>query len=380
MKKIGIITINDYNNFGNRLQNYALQEIIRSLGFDVETIVYIPDKKNENKLLLKINTLRTITLKRACEFFLEYIFSKFNNIKNKNKIEVRIKAMKKFTFNYIKETNYSIWIDEFPEDLAERYDYFVVGSDQVWNPNFRKCSPIDFLTFAPKNKRVTYAPSFGVHRIPIEYRSKYIKWLSEINNLSVRENAGVDIIKDLTGKNAELLIDPTALISVDKWVSLFNKESKSIGKKFILTYFLGKINNYDKEKINKMAAKQDLKIINLGEQCTEDAYATDPVEFLRHIYSAEIILTDSFHGSLFSILFMKPFVVFERNGSTPSMNSRLDTLLSKFNLENRKWDKNSKMEDYLHIKYSDVGTILDTERDMALEYLRKALDVDELSL
>lgn len=376
MKKVGIITINDYNNYGNRLQNYALQEVVKSFDFEVETIVYKPSRKDDYNFSIRIKRLLKLPLHTLFERGLSFTKNKITQIKNRDKNNSRIKTMRQFTIDNIKETSYVIMIDDVPGDLGERYDYFVVGSDQVWNPIFRKCSSIDFLTFAPKYKRIAYAPSFGISKIPQECTLEYTKWLSDMEHLSVREKAGKEIIKELTGRNAELLLDPTAILSIEKWLSIFKPIKNASDKKYLLTYFLGRIPNNILEQINNIASKNNLVVINLGKMSGEDVYAADPGEFLNYIYSSEIFLTDSFHGSLFSILFKKPFIVFNRHGKIPSMNSRIDTLLTKFQLLDRKWENMNGIEDVFSIDYSKIDTILEIERERALNYLKNALNVE----
>ena len=199
-----------------------------------------------------------------------------------------------------------------PENLGESFDYFIVGSDQVWNPIYRKGSPIDFLTFAPQNKRVAYAPSFGIAEIPDKYISQYTKWLSEFNHLSVREDAGADIIKNLTSREASVLVDPTVMLTKDEWLSIAKPHKLKPNTPFLLTYFLGEVPKEVKGLISKLSTKYKLEVVNLGSYEQIERYAADPSEFIDYINSANIFLTDSFHGAVFSIILEKQFIVFNR--------------------------------------------------------------------
>lgn len=380
MKKIGIITINDYTNYGNRLQNYASQEVFKSLGCEVETIVNLPIKKNE-QYQRSVATL----IKKACKMppreFIKKVVTRVNNRlnrkSNKESLDLKIKAFKKFTKENIKETSFVISKDNIPENLANRYDYFVTGSDQVWNPIFRKGSSIDFLTFAPKYKRVAYAPSFGISEIPGEFVENYRKLISEMAHLSVREQAGAKIIKKLTGRDAIVLVDPTLMLTKEKWLSVAKQATQKPQKKYLLTYFLGDLSNSSRKKINEIAVKNDLEIVNIASMKDKFRYAADPGEFVDYINSADIIFTDSFHGAVFSILLERPFIIFDRKGNIPSMNSRIDTLLSKFKLESRKWENINGSKDFFNIDFSHVPEILEYERNKALDYLRNALDIKD---
>ena len=107
-----------------------------------------------------------------------------------------------------------------PDDLSDQYDYFITGSDQVWNPNYLYGSSIYFLAFAPKHKRIAFAPSFGVSEIKPEYVERYKEWLSGMHRLSVREDDGAKIIKRINRKRRPVLVDPTMLLTKEKWLSI----------------------------------------------------------------------------------------------------------------------------------------------------------------
>lgn len=253
--------------------------------------------------------------------------------------------------------------------------YFVIGSDQVWNPYYRYGSPIDFLTFAPKYKRIAYAPSFGISSIPDEYIEDYKLWLSEMDSLSVREEVGAKIIKKLTGKDSIVLVDPTIMLSKEKWLSVSKSSVNKPQNKYLLTYFLGEVSQKKRKRIRKIASDNKLEIVNLAYIKDKDRYATDPGEFIDYINSATVFLTDSFHGAVFSILMEKPFIIFERDEKIPSMNSRIDTLLSTFNLKSRKWENILGNDDIFNVDYSHVTPILEFERNKALNYLKEALHI-----
>lgn len=381
IKKIGILTINDYTNYGNRLQNYASQEVLKSLGFSVETVVN--NTKRTNNLNQGINITNKIgNLKgMAIEEIFEKIRFKLWSYVYKNKVQEckdkKIEAFKKFTSVNISETDYSISKDNIPSDLSEKFDYFVTGSDQVWNPMYRDGSPIDFLTFAPKNKKIAYAPSFGISQIPGEHGANYSTWLSEMSSLSVREGAGAGIIKKLTGRDAIVLVDPTLMLSKEKWLSISKGASNKPKDEYLLTYFLGKVTKDNRKAIKQIALKKNLQIVNLADIKDMDRYIADPSEFIDYINCASVFITDSFHGAAFSILLEKPFVIYDRIGTLHSMNSRMDTLLSTFNLNSRKGSNITSINEVFNVDYSHVPAILEVERKKAIDYLKEALHVNE---
>lgn len=378
MDRIAIITLNGYVNYGNRLQNFALQNILQRYGFNVETLLV--KQMNEDNRMSSRYIVRILKLK-----FNINIFNKIINklwlifhYKEANKSSLlRTKIFKKFTENYINETEFNISDDNIPNDLFSMYDYFVTGSDQVWNPNFTSGSPIYFLTFVPRKKRIAYAASFGIDSIPLEYEARFKEWIEEMNHLSVREEAGARIIRELTGREAVVLIDPTMMLDKNDWLRISKESIYKPSKKFICTYFLGGTYELHKKEITKISVDNEMELVNLGSIYDLKRYSDGPSEFLDYIASCELFLTDSFHGAIFSILFKKPFVVFDRIGNMPSMSSRVETLLSKFKLEGRKWERVMKTRDYFDVDFSQVHLILEAERKKAYEYLNHALNIKD---
>lgn len=379
MKKVGIITINDYSNYGNRLQNYATQEVLKSLGCEVETIVNNPHKKL--RTIEKLNKLLKLSKGDLIKKLLHKIRQKLYKSNEEKRIEimkeVRRNSFKQFTSENISETPYVISRYNIPSELKDHYSAFVVGSDQVWNPNFRKGSFIDFLTFAPEEKRIAYSASFGIEKLPEEYEDNYSRWLSEMAHISVREDAGAKIVKKLTGRDVEVLVDPTLMLTKDQWLSISKPAAYKPDKPYLLTYFLGEITSNAREKINYIAKENNLVIVNMADIQDERRYIADPAEFLDYINSSEIFLTDSFHGVVFSILFEKPFIIFDRVSKTPSMSSRINTLLTKFDLIARRADNIKNNNDAFNINFSHVNKILEQERKKAINYLKEALNIKD---
>lgn len=365
MKKIGIITLNGYKNYGNRLQNYALQEVIKSLGFEVETII-IEQGNNDSKYSKQLLTILNKNL-------IKRLGRKILNIKNKKSIEIRTTKFKEFSKKYITETKYNITDVNLPKENLSEYDNFVVGSDQVWNPFYIKNSSLYFLSFAPIEKRIAYAASFGIPSIPNEFKKRYEKYVAEMKYISVREEQGADIIKEMTGRDVQILLDPTMLLHRDQWISIAKVSSNKPKTSYLLTYFLGDISNSTKANIKKIAKDKKLQIIDLANLKDIRHYTADPSEFIDYINSATLFCTDSFHGVVFSILFEKPFIAFKRG----KMNSRIDTLLSKFNLEDRKWENIRVIPNIYDIDYTHVIKILETERNNAYDYLKSAFEIED---
>ena len=333
MKRIGI-TINDNNNYGNRLQNYAVQEYLKRLGFEVETLRNAEVYNDKKKFILRLikkklkENKHNLTERDRC-------FKVFNN-------NIKFSENKITAFSHIKN----------------KYDYFIVGSDQVWNPNIGRLRDVDLLNFADSKQRISLSASFGVNCIS-------------------KEEAGKRIINDILPRNdVEVLIDPTMLLTADEWDKVAKKPKQLDNlknKRYILTYFLGNLSMDKKGKIEEIAQKNNCEIINILDK-NSPFYQTGPSEFLYLEKNAILICTDSFHSCVFSILYNRPFLVFQREGNVNKMNSRIETLLNKFKLEDREVNENIT-DDKLKYDYSQAYKILENERDKTKIFIKNALDI-----
>lgn len=357
MKNIGIVTINDNNNYGNRLQNYAVQEVIGKIGSKAITIRNIPQLNDKSKFFL-----------RSTKYFLKQIKSKLR----KNNIKLRKEKFEDFNKNIVFSKNV---VTPF-SNIKNNYDYFLVGSDQVWNPNFGRLRDIDLLTFANNNQRIAFSASFGIGELPDKYHDKLKRELSNFRMLSVREDAGKNIIEDVVKRNdVEVLIDPTMLLNSEEWDKVSKRPEQLKNDKYILNYFLGELSESRRKEIERIAKENECEIINILDK-NSPFYQTGPSEFLYLEKNAFLICTDSFHSCVFSILYNRPFIVFEREDNKVSMNSRIDTLISKFELKNRKFIEKITNEN-LECDYMKAYEILEVERKKAINYLKKALDIQK---
>ncbi len=376
MKKVGIITICDYQNYGNRLQNYAVQEILKDLGTDPTTIVNSSPRPQFVEKLSYKERITKLLSQNPVNIFTR-IISKFNEkINSKKKAELlkeKKVTFKDFTAKFIKETPYTIDHNNIPTDLKDQFDIFVIGSDQIWNPSFRFGSGFDFGVFCRKEQKIAFSPSFGVSQIPEKYLQTYSKMIDEIQHLSSREVTGSKIISELTGRDAKVLVDPTLILSKERWQKISSPHKFKPHKEYILTYFIGEREKISQKWISETAHLKNTEICNLASIDDPYRYSANPSEFIDYINSAKLLCTDSFHGVIFSILMEIPFVIFERKGKSVKMSSRIDTLLEKFNLQNRRFDKILKSGDVFDIDYSHIKDILRSEREKSLQYLREAL-------
>lgn len=358
MKRAGILTINDNNNYGNRLQNYAVQTILKNqYNLDVKTIINNTAINKKEKMTLRI--------------FLKKSYRKLKYLINKNLNAKRKKFFIEFNDN-INFWNKEIDINFIPDEIDDEFDIFFTGSDQVWNPTFLRTSKIDFLTFTDNEKRNSISASIGIKEIPIEKKEEYSKYLSEMNHISVREEDAKNLIKKLTNrKDIEVLIDPTMMLTAEDWNKVIKKPNQKIEKKYILNYFLGRISKKRKKEIERIAKENDCEIINILDTKSK-FYQTGPSEFLYLEKNAFLICTDSFHSAIFAIIFNRPVIIFNREDDLVNMNSRLETLISKFKLEDRCY-KGEITKEHLNVNYENAYKILKHEKEKFNNFIKICL-------
>lgn len=378
-ENIAIVTIDDSINYGNRLQNYAMQEYLKSFGYKVSTIHLIPFKDfyyiwSENKkycikqYLYSIKRLRKLVYKIKGKEE-----SQHSEVKE---VSGRKAAFAKFNDTYIQYEDYVIRTEPIEKKVFRKYQYIIAGSDQVWNPTYGLPECAMYLRFVPKKKRIAIAASFGISEIPTEHLKLVQKYLKGMNYISVREESGKKIVKDLTGKDCDLILDPTLLVSPDAWKPILGHGERIVSKQYVLTYFLGNVSEQRREYIEEFARKKGLEIIWMNEKSDQKTNQWGPECFLRAIHDCAYFFTDSFHGCVFSILFHRQFYVFYREDSQPNMFGRIDTLLETVNLKEQIIIDQSENLENKHIsdqqfKYADA--VLEKEREKTGKILKNVL-------
>lgn len=345
--RIAIITIISHN-YGNRLQNYALQETLQKLNVRVETIPVERKYNLTGKLKLKIKEIASLFIK------------KYSGV-----------CWDLFDMN-IHWSKYTAMTD----NVGTQYDYFIAGSDQIWNPIFECNSDREFLVFTADEKKIAYAASIGLDRLPQNVIDKYRKYIYAFKDVSVREKSAADIIEKLGCNRPEVVLDPTMLLSEEQWMIVIAQSKLKLNKRYVVAYFLGmRTAEFDRYILHK-ASEMNVEVIDIMNPSSEMENKIGPAEFVSLLYHSEAIFTDSFHGSVFSILFHKLFVVFERpyEEGYGKMSSRLDTLLETFRLNERRVNSKEQLETItLECEYSKVDEILKEKRKDSLEFLMRAL-------
>lgn len=372
MKKIGIVTYYKIYNYGSILQAYALSEKINSLGYESEIIDYLDDTQScFSEIKKKTYRNRILTSLKSPFLFFSTISTKLKG----NKFVANISSSQKqkfddFMYKYLKLSKTDILNDK------DYFSGFVCGSDQVWQLSAPGLHELYYLRFTSPDKRIAYAPSFGSQTIPWYNKKRLIKYLSEFSNISVRENSGVEIIKNLLNIEVPQVLDPVLLVENSFW----NQFITSTTNKYIVGYFIGDISNYI-ETIQNIEKKVGTKmiLINSGKKQNIDRETIEarPEEFVNLIANSEYVLTDSLHGTEFAIVFKKNFLVLERNYVTvPEQKTRLISLLQLLNLENRYKTSLDKVDElYIeNINYNTIDQILNKERKKSNLYLSNALN------
>lgn len=370
MKRVGIITLNGYFNHGNRLQNYALEQVIKSLGYEVETIVLQPVKSfsNQKFIIRVLNIFKLYGFLKAPYILSKSIIQKLIFLTYRGKIEKeRLNLFKGFSEKYLNETKPLVANKKNLKKLNARYDKFVVGSDQVWNPNYLKNLKNEyFLTFADRSKRIAYAASFGVENLKQEHIDFYQNNLKNFKRISVREFSGIQILNDLNINDCVYSIDPTLLIDSIKWEA-FNFETSSFPKKnYILVNILGKKTKAQKKYIKKLKLKRS--VVDISNYLYK-YYTINPTGFLNLLKNTDFVITDSFHTGIFSYIFSKKFTIFNRG----NMNSRIISLYKII------YQKN--IDDFEYIEFFDYvemgsNKYLSQLKKESYHYLRDSLNLN----
>lgn len=366
-------------NYGTLLQAYALQRVIEQNGYENVIIDYAPSKW--------IKVINLFVSGNSLKLFY-YKFRGFLNLKASRSAEDnfhqglrRQGVFNDFIEHKLKKTK-PYHSPHAMNELQGKYDVYICGSDQIWNPDY--LNPPYFLNYlTEKDKKVAYAPSFGVKSIIGKKNDIIKKFLSQFSHLSFREYQGVEILQGmgLDTSKAEVVLDPTMLIERDMWEK-FAVEQVGEKEPYILCYFLHDNPTYWKV-VRGLSDKLGYRVIIIP--VAIDAYVQNyekrvnagPEEWIGLVKNAKVILTDSFHCVLFSLLFHIDFYVFKRfaDDDPASQNSRIEDILSKMNLEDRLLSMNERMVEFNSINnFEHIDKILNEERKKSIQYLVYAIE------
>lgn len=372
MIKVGIITISKVDNYGAELQSFAFQYKLNKMGYDAENIDYLFYKNKRHKREAISRPFYSFPLKNRLK---EVCLPKIEAFKSFFYRRAALRRKKGFEAFHQKYNKYSSKVytsySELYENVPE-YDVYCVGSDQVWSPSCYTSLHPYFLTFAPRyKKKISYASSFGVSSLPSKAIDYYRQDLLNLDSIAVRESTGVDLVKQLTGRKAELVIDPTLLLTGDEW-SVVASDAKVPQFKYLLLYVLKK-SNYITRVAHRIAKENGLQIVRICKgpfrQDSKDSGILNiidaaPNEFVGLFKNADYVLTNSFHGTAFSLIFQRQFYTILKNGK--KNNSRQLDLLENIGLKDRIIYEN---------EFKNQTTIDFSEYRMRIEDLRKKSEI-----
>ena len=388
MKKIGcaIAYYKNHNNYGTALQGYATIKVITELGYDCRIIKYV----KQDSLARKIRLAPLMLISGG--------WDAYKRKRNKNKV---LSSATDYAKNISIRTNANNdWKERKMEPFCDfykgydalhsgskNYGLVLVGSDQVWTPLGLYSRFFNLLFVDDAVPRMSYASSFGVSKIPWWQKKPTAKYLNRIDALSVRELKAKEIVDALSVKKAKVVVDPTMLRTKEQWEQEFSGVPNKVEGDYIFCYLLGK-RDETREAINKLAKATGLKIvamrhtdefINSDETFGDIApYDVTPIDFIQLISNAKYVCTDSFHCTVFSIIFQRQFLTFYRFAATDgnSRNSRIDSLLSLMGLDERLFLNGDIAQQMLAaIDYDAVGKKLDDLRNDSLFFLKKGLSM-----
>lgn len=368
MRKIGIITFHSVPNYGAMLQAYALQEKLKSLGFETEIIDYKNAKIENRYKIIDPTNMKT------------FIKSIIKLIINPNKIK-RNKVFNKFVKQKLKLSKKYLNERALKKDYPE-YDVYITGSDQVWNSDITHgVSDIYTLNFGKDDiLRISYAASIGKSEINNKDKNDFSEKLKKIDKISVREEDGKNILNNIINKDINVVLDPALLFNKKEWEEKIklNVENK---EKYIVAYVLSPDEQYIKI-VNDLSEKTGLKVVHFGiknpgyKNVLKSAYTEGPLEFVNYIKNAEYVVATSFHATVFSIIFNKKFFIVPHKKT----GARVTNLLDKLEIKNRTFNS---LEEFKNIDYNfetdweKVNKNLEIEREKSLQWLENAINSEK---
>lgn len=358
--KIGIMTIFKTGNYGGVLQAYALKKVIENNQLGDASLINYSSKSVEGKISL--NCLLEKGLFHSIIFLIEKIY--------------HFPRMKKMRTFYQSLTNSPVLNQDDLPTLNSKYDIFLSGSDQIWNLKLHENDSSYFLDFVkdPTKKR-SYGSSFGTNAFDLETQKRIQDLLKDYHKISIREQEGKDLIFNLLHKDVPIVLDPTLLLDKEQWNNIIPKYDK---KNYIFCYQMGHSNKIAKiatifSKYSKISPKKSIIFVPFPIcglcNCT-CKFNFSALEWLAAIKNSSLVLTDSFHGIVFSIIFEKDFYYVITSDTVKDRIGRVLTLLKKLNLENRVINSIEKNMKYSPINYNEVTKLLEKERKESINVLK----------
>ena len=380
MKKIALLTWITYENYGTFLQWYAICSVLKNLGYAVDSIQYFPRETANSQI---VPNKKTSFLTYCAKYCFQEIFHT-----NVRPLSYEQQRERHAQFECFRNKHFSLTKPCYTSSqlftLNDDYDYFVCGSDQIWSPLcFDSHYFLDFVW--DDKKKIAYAPSIGTDDINNPFiREKIASLIRRFEYVSIRENAGKRIINELTGQDASVVLDPTLLIDSTEWDTVEDKAYR-VPPKYILCYFLGHNEKYW-EDVQQLSKQEKLPLVIIPVFKKDFSRSQNvpnnvgPAQFLSLVKNASFVCTDSYHGSIFSLLYKKPFAVFSRfkTKDIRNQNSRIDTFCENFNLNNRRISKRNSLKEVFsnQIDWNKINITLTELRLKSINYLQSAFGIN----
>ena len=388
MKNIGVITTSCNGsgtfgcNYGAVLQGYALVKQLRMTGFVAYDINYVSDNEYHP---LQYNLVRRIIKRIPLLINIKLVKKKVVGYRNRKNIQINQDAFKQFICNNdITYNNGEFYTIKKLEEASSDFYAVITGSDVVWNPLLHKGVNDKgyFLDFVPKGvKRIAYAPSFGVTDIPDTAKKDLKPLLEKFDAISVREKSGADIIYRETGMHAQVVLDPTLLLE-PKYYDDVTKTPGDLPSRYMAVYRFGDL-KHTADKIREISEKCKLPIVYIpsnNDGLFEPNYSIGPGEFLGVIKNAELVLSDSFHCTVFALINHRPFLTFYRTMPEPGkdINSRMTDLLKTVEMSDRlvRPGDEIRYDKLFDVNFDNADEIIRKMRKESLQYLKNALEVE----
>ena len=386
-KRVGceIAYTDKHNNYGTPLQGFATVKKIQDLGYDCEIIKYTKQLSLLNKIKLVYLMYRCGGTKDKMRIVKERLNMKCHPDYAKN-IAIRTQAVNAYKAKRLIPLFHEyIGFDALCKGSLN-YNAVPVGSDQVWTPMSLYSRFFNLLFVDDRIPKIAYASSFGVSSIPDFQKAETKLYLDRFDYIGAREVKGKEIVDSLSVKKAKVVVDPTMLHTREEWEKeIADSSIVNDNGPYIFCYFLG-TNQHARQAVNELKKTTGYKIItirHMDEYVHEDEsfgdefpYCVDPNDFVKYISKATYVCTDSFHCSVFSILFHRMFMTFYRfsQGSKGSRNSRIDSLFNLFDLQERLYQGDIKLIQK-EIDYDYVDVKLSSLREESISFLRDALAI-----
>ena len=385
MKPIGLVTCYFHHNYGSMLQAYATEMIMQEMELPYQTIACKApiDYMEANKIGYVVKKLL------IGDWKMKLGKMKVEREKKRNPTFAKNWAVRDAAFNKFADESFHLspYCKNRKElsDMASNYLAFIVGSDQLWRTDSVEHGYYTLEWVPDGIRKIAYSTSIGVKEVPWFQIEKNRRFMNRFDYMALREQSACDLVYKLTGRKVQVVLDPTLLFTGEQWIGIQQIESLTTGK-YIFCYLLGN-NPWQRELIKRVKAETGLKIValqHLDEYIPSDEgfadeapYNVGPREFLNYIRNAEYVFTDSFHCSVFSILYKKKFFTFSRFSETAkqSTNTRIDNLMSLTGLQQRRVNTKTSVDAILNTQsdYAEVDKRLQLQRKSSMGYLRNAL-------